>query len=75
MTVQLTPAQEERLQQLATLRSLTPDELAQEGIDRFLSYEEDLVAAVQRGREDIAAGRLLEPEEVFARIDRMLQSR
>jgi predicted transcriptional regulator len=75
MNVQLTPGQEARLQQLAALTTLTPDELAQEGMDRFLTYEEDLVATVQRGREDIAAGRLVEHDEVFARIDQMLRSR
>jgi predicted transcriptional regulator len=30
---------------------------------------------VKRGRDDIAAGRLLEHEEVFARVEKLLQSR
>ena len=75
MAVHLTPAQEQRLQHLAAETHRTPDELAQEGVDRFLAYEEDLHAAVKRGREDIVAGRLLEHEEVFARINKLLHNR
>jgi len=75
MPVQLKPEQEERLQHLAERTSVTPDELAQEVVERFLAFEEDLEAAVLRGREDIVAGRLIEHDEVFARIDRLLRDR
>ena len=75
MPVQLKPEQEERLQHLAERTSRTPDQLAQEVVERFLADEEDLEAAVQRGREDIAAGRLIEHDEVLARIDRLLRDR
>ena len=75
MPVQLKPEQEERLQHLAERTSVTPDELAQEVVERFLAFEEDLEAAVLRGRGDIVAGRLIEHDEVFARIDRLLRDR
>jgi predicted transcriptional regulator len=75
MTVQLTPEQEQRLQHLAAAMTVTPDELAQAGLDRFLDYQEDVMLAVKRGREDIAAGRVVDHDEVFARIERMLDGR
>jgi len=75
MAVHLTPEQEQRLQHLAAETHRTADELAQEGVDRFLAYEEDLHATVKRGREDIAAGRLVEHEEVFARVEQLLRNR
>jgi predicted transcriptional regulator len=75
MSINLTPALEQRLQHLAAETHRTPDEVAQEGLDRFLAYEEDLHATVTRGREDIAAGRLIEHDEVFARIENLLRSR
>ena len=75
MAVQLKPEQEERLQQLAAQAGVTADEYLQQQVDSLLEYQEDLAAAVKRGDEDIAAGRLLANEEVFARIERRLKDR
>jgi predicted transcriptional regulator len=75
MAVQLKPEQEQRLQQLAAQSGLTADEYLQQQVDSILEYQEDLAAAVKRGDEDIAAGRLLSHEEVFARIDKRLKDR
>jgi predicted transcriptional regulator len=75
MPVQLKPELEDRLQHLAACTSRTPDELAEEGLERFIAYEEDLLMAVKRGNEDIAAGRVLEHEAVVARIEKLLQGR
>lgn len=75
MNVQLTPVQEERLRHLAARTALTPDKLVQESLDRLLDYEEELLLAVKRSDEDIAAGRVLEHEDVVARIETLLQSR
>lgn len=75
MAVHLTPSQEQRLQHLAAETHRTPDELVQDCMDRFLAYEEDLHAAVKRGREDIGAGRLVDHEEVFARVEQLLRDR
>ena len=73
MVVQLKPGQEERLQHLASRSGLTPDELLQQQLDRFLDYQEDLAMAVRRGDEDIVAGRVVEHGEVVARIEKLLQ--
>ncbi|SEG05424.1 Predicted transcriptional regulator [Bryocella elongata] len=75
MSVALTPEQEQRLQHLAAQTSLSPDELAQRGVDRFLDQEEELLLAVKRGDEDIAAGRTVEHEVVVARIENLLHGR
>jgi predicted transcriptional regulator len=75
MAVQLKPEQEQRLQRLAAQSGLTVDELLQRQLDNFLDYQEDLARAVKRGDEDIAAGRVLECEEVVARVEKLLQGR
>ncbi|MEO7029911.1 MAG: hypothetical protein ABI147_10975 [Acidobacteriaceae bacterium] len=75
MTLELTSTQEQRLQNLAEHAGRSPNELVQEEMDRFLAYEEDMLKAVQRGDEDIVAGRVLEHSEVVARIERLLQTR
>jgi predicted transcriptional regulator len=72
MTVQLTPEQEQRLQTLAEEMTMTPDELAQAGFSQFLDAQEDAMALVRRGRADIAAGRLVDHDEVVGRIEKML---
>ena len=74
MAVQLTPALEHQLQQLAAQSDRTADQLAQQALESFVAYRQDLNDAVRRGNEDIAAGRLVEHEEVVARIERMLSS-
>lgn len=75
MPLHLTPELEQRLEQLAAQTDRTPEEIALEGMDRFLAYEEEILAAVKKGEEDIAAGRVLEHHEVVARINRLLNGR
>ena len=75
MAVQLKPEQEERLQQLAAQAGVTADVYLQQQVDSLLEYQEDLAAAVKRGDEDIAAGRLLANEEVFAQLEKRLKDR
>ena len=75
MAVQLRPEQEERLQQLATQAGVTADVYLQRQVDSLLEYQEDLAATVKRGDEDIAAGRLLANEEVFAQLEKRLKDR
>ncbi len=72
MTVQLTPEQEQRLQILADEMTMTPNELAQAGFSQFLDAQEYTMAMVRRGRADVAAGRLVEHDEVVGRIEKML---
>lgn len=75
MALQITPALEQRLEHLAAATHRSADDLAQEGLDAFIAREENVLAILERGRADLAAGRTLGPEEVFARIDEMLNQR
>lgn len=74
MSLQLTPDLEAKLQHLATETHRSPDDLAQEGMEQFLAHEEDLLATVRRGREDLAAGRVHEHDAVVARVEALLHS-
>ena len=72
MSLELNDALEQRLEVLATETNRSASELAQEGLERFLDYEEDVLSTIQRGREDFAAGRVVEHEHVVARIEALL---
>lgn len=74
MSIQLTPDLEADLQNLAAQSNSTADELAQRALEDFVSYRRDLNEAVKRADADIAAGRVYEHEEVFARIEELLKS-
>jgi predicted transcriptional regulator len=74
MALQLTPDMEQRLEHIAALQNRSPDEVALEGLDQFLSYEESVHTVIARGRADSAAGRLLEPEQVRDRIEGMFSA-
>jgi len=51
----------------------TPDQLQQRS-DSFLDCQKDLALMVKRGDQDIAAGRLLEHDEVVTSIEKLLQN-
>ena len=71
MELHLTPALEQRLDHLAAQTQRTPEELAQEGMETFLDYEERSLAMVTRGRAEIAAGQVVEHQEVVTRIQQI----
>ena len=75
MSIELTPVLEERLEVLAAQTHRSAQELAQEGMEHFLAYEEDMVATVKRGREDFAAGRTVSHEEVLLRLAKILEAK
>lgn len=68
MALQLTPDLEQRLEHLAAESHCSPDELAQEALDRFVSYREDLLATLQQARESADRDGWLTSEEVLERI-------
>lgn len=71
MALQLTPALEQRLDQLAAHTHRSANELAQEGLETFLDYEERSMAIVERGRADIAAGRVTDHDAVADRFAKL----
>ena len=74
MQLKLTPEQELQLAQTAALEGKTSDELAQELFSRVLANEVRFVAAVQVGLDAANRGDFVENAEVWARVERVLQS-
>jgi predicted transcriptional regulator len=72
MTIDLTPAQEQRLGQIAADTNQTPEKLAAEALSRFLRYREDLAADVREGEESAEREGWLSNDEVFERLNRRL---
>ena len=71
MAVQLPSALEQPLHQLAAMQHRTPDDLAEQLLEQSLAYEEDILATIQRGRNDIAEGRVFTHEQVVERIEKL----
>ena len=70
MTLQLTPALEQKLEELATERGNTPAELAQEVIDGYLEHVAILTREVREAEEEADRNGWLTSEEVLTRIER-----
>ncbi len=69
MKLQLTPAMEHNLHDLAARSHRSAEDLALEAVEQFVAYRLELSDLVKRGNADIAAGRLLSSEEVLERIE------
>jgi predicted transcriptional regulator len=74
MAVQLTPAQEQRLQDLAVQSGRTPDEFTREFVDRFLDYQEHYIAAVHQGIASADRGELTDHDEVMSLLDQIIEN-
>ena len=72
MTLHLTPALEQRLNQLALRANRTPDDLAQEALDGYLNHLQGLTDAVREGEESAERDGWLTHEEVFERLNKRL---
>jgi predicted transcriptional regulator len=70
MPLRLTPELEQRLAQLASQSRRTPEQVTEEALDLFLTEQEEILAAIKEGDDDIAAGRVLDHEEVVARFEK-----
>jgi predicted transcriptional regulator len=74
MEVQLSVEQEARLTRMAVQAGREVDELAREAVDRYLAEEARFHAAVQAGQEAAARGDFVPASEVWANVERELQS-
>jgi predicted transcriptional regulator len=72
MTLQLTPALEQKLLHMAAQANRTPEELAQEVLDDYLKHIESLTMAVREAEESADRDGWLTQEEVFERINKRL---
>ncbi len=68
LTVRLTPKVKQRLGRLARQTRRTRSFLAGEAIESYVERELDIVAGIERGLEDAAAGRVVPHEQVMRRI-------
>ena len=73
MDLHLTPALEERLEHLAAQVNRGSEDLANEGVERFLAYREDLERAVEQGRLAAAQGELIDHEEAMRLMDQIIE--
>jgi predicted transcriptional regulator len=74
MEIQLSVEQEEQLSQIAALTGRSVVELVDETINRLLGEEANFRARVQDGIEAADRGEFLTSSEVWARVERVLQS-
>jgi predicted transcriptional regulator len=74
MTIQLTAEQEARLSEMAAQSGRPIEDLAREAVDLYLAEDAQFRAAVQEGVEAAERGELLSSEQVWARVERILES-
>jgi predicted transcriptional regulator len=74
MEIHLSPEKEARLQQFAHRTGRNAAQIIEQAVDQMLEYEEQFLAAVEKGRDSARRGDLLEHEEVVERIERMFRS-
>ena len=68
LTVRLSPEVKERLGQLAERTKRTKSFLAGEAIADFVERELEIVEAIERGLEDVKAGRVVPNEKAMREI-------
>jgi predicted transcriptional regulator len=69
MTLELTPAQEQKLEYFAAQSERTPDDLARQAIDKYLAAKEEYDAFIEEGRAAARRGELHDHDEVMAMLD------
>ena len=69
LTVRLTPELKARLGKLAERTRRTKSFLAGEAIGDYVERELEIVAGIERGLDDMKAGRVVPHDEVMADID------
>lgn len=69
LTVRLPPELKDRLGKLAERTRRTRSFLAGEAIAGYVARELDIVAGIERGLEDMKAGRVVPHDDVMADID------
>jgi predicted transcriptional regulator len=69
LSIRVSPETREGLEKLALSTRRSKSFLAAEAIDRYLARELEIMEGIERGLEDMRAGRLIPHEEAMARID------
>jgi predicted transcriptional regulator len=74
MEIRLLPDQEVQLNEIAARTGRGTDDLVQEAVAKFLSFQKWLKHEAQVGIDQIERGEFIEEEEMDARVERMLNS-
>ena len=69
LSVRLSPELKARLGQLAERTQRTKSFLAGEAIGNYVARELEIIAGIERGLDDMKAGRVVPHEDVMADID------
>lgn len=67
MSIELDDAEHARLEELAAYHGVSVKKLVKESAERLLAEDRAFLAAIQKGRDDVKAGRVFTHEEVVAR--------
>jgi predicted transcriptional regulator len=73
LTVRIPPELKERLGELAERTQRTRSFLAGEAIAGYVERELDIIAGIERGVEDMKAGRVVPHDEAMARLRRTIR--
>jgi predicted transcriptional regulator len=73
VTVRIPPELKERLGELAERTQRTRSFLAGEAIAGYVERELDIIAGIERGVEDMKAGRVVPHDEAMARLRRTIR--
>ena len=74
LTVRLEPKLKDRLGKLATQTQRTKSYLAGQAIAGYVERELQIIEGIERGLEDMRAGRVIPHEEVMAQIDAIIET-
>jgi predicted transcriptional regulator len=74
MQIELTAEQEAELSRIAAEEGKPAQEVALDVFTRALAAEARFIAAVKRGQDDARRGNFVEPSELWADIERILQA-
>lgn len=70
ISVRLDPALAKRVKKLAKKADRSVSSLVEYILDDCIEYEEKVMQAIEKGREDIRAGRYMDAEEFFAQLEK-----
>ena len=74
LTISLDPTVEDALAKLAADRRCGSAELAAEAVADYVARERETVAAIQRGLDDMVAGRLTPHDEVMTEMRALISA-
>ena len=74
MELRLNPALEQRLENLAAQTHRNSEDLANEGMERFLASRGDLERAVKEGRIAARQGKLIDHDEAMLLMDQVIEN-